>query len=319
MKNFYWQKNMTNLKMKVRFSKSVFKLVNIQFIQSKFSFMFSFIFSLVLIFGLGYMNIYGFGLIDFGAAFMNVLVGIMTFQILQTGIQILPEAIIEFKQSVILKRIGSTPIKAIDFILIMMSYYFSVIFVQFWWIVIWTTLAFGFLEFGTGIPGSTDKILGMDLLWRGNVDWFSFFITSMYTSVLAIVVGLFIASVSKSSIHSQVIGGITFFVTMFLSGNFISIQTIDSMGAMKYISMITPFRSVNNLTYISWNSQDMFAVFQPWKDAIFPSFVINNDPTIPPENYTIDSWFIWYSWIMPVVIIFGLITLSSKFFKWSKR
>ncbi|MGL5640496.1 MAG: hypothetical protein ACRDCD_02495, partial [Mycoplasmoidaceae bacterium] len=104
MDNVYLQKKIKNWKMKARFSKSVFKLVNIQFIQSKFSFMFSFIFSLVLILGLGYMNIYGFGLIDVGAGFMNVIVGIMTFQVLQTGIQILPEAIIEFKQSVILKR-----------------------------------------------------------------------------------------------------------------------------------------------------------------------------------------------------------------------
>ncbi|MGL5640422.1 MAG: ABC transporter permease, partial [Mycoplasmoidaceae bacterium] len=260
-----------------------------------------------------------FGLIDVGAGFMNVIVGIMTFQVLQTGIQILPEAIIEFKQSVILKRIGSTPIKAIDFVLIMMSYYFCVIFVQFWWIVLWTTLAFGFIEFGTGIPEVTDKILGIDLLWKGNVDWFSFFITSMYTSVLAIVVGLFIASVSKSSIHSQVIGGITFFITMFLSGNFISIQTIDSMGAMKYISMITPFRSVNNLTYISWNSQDMFAVFQPWKDSVFPLFAANPGPDDLQSNYIIESWFIWYSWIMPIIITIGLVFLSARFFKWSKR
>ncbi|MGL5591262.1 MAG: ABC transporter permease [Mycoplasmoidaceae bacterium] len=319
MENVYLQKKVANWKMKLRFSKSVFKLVNIQFIQSKFSFMFSFIFSLVLIFGLGYMNIYGFGLIDVGAAFMNVIVGIMTFQVLQTGIQILPEAIIEFKQSVILKRIGSTPIKAIDFVLIMMSYYFCVIFVQFWWIVLWTTLAFGFIEFGTGIRESTDKILGMDLLWNGNVDWFSFFITSMYTSVLAIVVGLFIASISKSSIHSQVIGGITFFITMFLSGNFISIQTIDSMGAMKYISLITPFRSVNNLTYIAWNSQDMFAVFQPWKDAVFPLFAANPSPEDLQSNYIIESWFIWYSWIMPIIMIVGLVFLSARFFKWSKR
>ncbi|MGL4616974.1 MAG: ABC transporter permease [Mycoplasmoidaceae bacterium] len=319
MENIYLQKNIANLKMKARFSKSVFKLVNIQFIQSKFSFMFSFIFSIVLIFGIGYMNIYGFGLIDLGAAFMNAIVGIMTFQILQTGIQILPEAIIEFKQSVILKRIGSTPIKAIDFIMIMISYYFCVIFVQFWWIVLWTTLAFGFLEFGTGIPESTDKILGIDLLWNGNVDWFGFFITSMYTSILAIVVGLFIASVSKSSIHSQVIGGIIFFTTMFLSGNFVPIQTIDSMGGMKYISMLTPFRSVNNLTYISWNSQDMFLVFQPWKDAVFPLFGANSDPTAPPDKYIIESWYVWYSWIMPIFIIIGLVLLSAKFFKWSKR
>ena len=55
----------------------------------------------------------------------------MTFPVLQTGIQILPDAIIEFKQSVTLKRICETPIRSIHFILIIISYYFCVIFVQF--------------------------------------------------------------------------------------------------------------------------------------------------------------------------------------------
>lgn len=315
MENLYIHNKIKNLKLKLRFSKSVFRLVNIQFFQSKFSFIFSFIFSLVLILGLGFMNIYGFGLIHTGLGFMNVIVGIMTFQILQTGIQILPEAIIEFKQSVILKRIGATPIRSIDFILIMISYYFSVIFVQFWWIVLWTTLAFGFLNFGNPDTGGTNT--GIELLFNGNVDWFSFFIASMYTSVLAIVVGLFIASISKSSIHSQVIGGIIFFVSMFLSGNFISIQTIDSMEGMRYVSMITPFRSVNNLTYIAWNSTNPYAIFQPWNNAVFPLFSAN--PLEQDKTYTIESWFIWFSWIMPFVIIVTLVALSAKFFKWSKR
>ena len=314
MKNLYIHNKMKKLKLKARLSKSVLILVNMQLFQSILRLIFSFIFSLVLILGLGFMNIYGFGLIHTGLGFMNVIVGIMTFQILQTGIQILPEAIIEFKQSVILKRIGATPIRSIDFILIMISYYFSVIFVQFWWIVLWTTLAFGFLNFGNATGGTNT---GIELLFSGNVDWFGFFIASMYTSVLAIVVGLFIASISKSSIHSQVIGGIIFFVSMFLSGNFISIQTIDSMEGMRYVSMITPFRSVNNLTYIAWNSTNPYAIFQPWNNAVFPLFSSNTAEQ--NMTYTIESWFIWFSWIMPFVIIVTLVALSAKFFKWSKR
>ena len=110
MKNLYKHIKKKKLKLKASFSKSVFKLVNRQFLHSKLSFIFSVIFSLVLVLGLGFMNIYAFGLIHTGLGFMNVIVGIMPFQILQTPIQILPEAIIEFKRPGVLRKTNKAAI-----------------------------------------------------------------------------------------------------------------------------------------------------------------------------------------------------------------
>ncbi|MGL4647471.1 MAG: ABC transporter permease [Mycoplasmoidaceae bacterium] len=304
--------NANQLKHRLRLAKSVIKLIHAQFIQARVTLFFTFFFSIVFVILFGYLNMFGFSQ-NIGSLFMSFIVGIITFQIIQTGCQTLPESIVSFKQSVLLKRIGATPIKPFDFIVIASIYYFLIILIQFAWIILWIIIAFGFYEFKTGIGEQTEW--GIHFLFQGNIDWPGFIFAGIYLSILSVIAGVFIASISKSTTQMQIFASIFFFSSMLFGGNLIPMSSIDKIEALKFISLLVPLRSVNTLTYVAWNSPSPNAVFKPWENIVF-DFGIPGDVT---DDYVIESWMMWYSWLIPVVFIIIFVLLSIKFFKWSSR
>ncbi|MEG2232910.1 MAG: hypothetical protein RRY16_02980 [Bacilli bacterium] len=97
------------LKRKSQISFSLIKLINSQFIKNKNELFFTFVFSVIFVAMFGHINAAQF---DYSSVmFMSVLSGIFMLQIIQCGMQSMPTAIMEFKTSVLLKRIGATPIK----------------------------------------------------------------------------------------------------------------------------------------------------------------------------------------------------------------
>lgn len=98
------------LKRKSQISFSLIKLINSQFLKNKSELFFTFVFSVVFVAMFGHINAAQF---NYGAtSFMSILSGIFMLQVIQCGMQSMPTAIMEFKTSVLLKRIGATPIKS---------------------------------------------------------------------------------------------------------------------------------------------------------------------------------------------------------------
>lgn len=299
------------LKRKSQISFSLIKLINSQFLKNKSELFFTFVFSVVFVAMFGHINAAQF---NYGAtSFMSILSGIFMLQVIQCGMQSMPTAIMEFKTSVLLKRIGATPIKSWMFILSTAIYYFIVTIIQIFWLILWVMLVFSFTQFKIQDTTNPNTIIGIisgwDLMFgvHSTVNWGGYLFSLFYASILSIFIGLFISSISKTSQSAQIIGMMFFFVNMFLAGLLLPIGAINKILPLKIISYFTPYRYVSGLSSTAW-ATDNGDIFNP-----------NYLQEVAKNDLGFEIYDNWLNLFIPLVFIALTIIISIKFFKWNNR
>ena len=305
-----------------RGSKALFYLINTTFWNGIFGPFFSFVFPIIFITILG--NMLGYN---------QILGGSFIVPSMSVAMCSMPQAIFEFKKSSLLKRIGVTPIKPSLFLFITSLYYFVAMFISIFWCILFSMLIFGINYWDTGkeifsIANST-KIFAMNFKdTLNNVDWFGFIWGQTFSILIGISIGIFLASIGKSTISIQTTGISILITSMFLAVTVIPLGLVREEKAFWYVGYIlSPFKGASNMVLESWygNFKGVDIMTQSLlfdKSNIFnfdQNFIFMNikNPTVQllvldkPEK--IISMFSVFLWI-------GLFTgLAIWKFKWNVR
>lgn len=201
---------------------SLLELIAKYFIRGFFVPFFIFIYPILTLF------LQGFAFEGVGQeALQKLVVGISIMQIISIGIFFVPQTIIEFKSSVLMKRIGATNVHPRLFVgvIIILGVFFSLL--AFLWTLLWAGIFFG-NKFGWTIT-STPIQLWSSLPWL------------LLIFVNAIGLGMMMASLLKTQGAYISIANIIYFPIAFLSGGIVSMTLIENSDVLKYIVYIFPF------------------------------------------------------------------------------
>lgn len=172
---------------------------------------------------------------------VHLIIGsIAMVQAMSVGIFIIPQTILEFKNSVLLKRIGATNIKPVFFVSSVILVGFIFIFIAFLWTLLWAGIFFG------SDYGWSDIALPKHILISIP------FIVLMFISSISF--GIMLASVFKSTTAFIAVSNTIFFPIAFLSGSFVPINLILASDVLRIFTYINPFKYVLDLFLNAWNS-----------------------------------------------------------------
>lgn len=300
---------------------SLFKLLHSQYVNNYLEWFYDFFFSIGFIGLYGYIQIevlkkQGNGIIENPNDFKNIIIGIITLEIVSAGALTMPTCIMEIKTSVLMKRIGSTPIKPWMFIITTFIYYFIVIIIVTIWMLFITFLFFGFLNFEILSPNAvnnSETIKGMKLLFGNGtiagksygISWPGFIFSLLFMNFVSIFIGLLNVSTSKSTASSSIKGSMIYFISLILSGMLFPLTFITENKVLNIFSYMTPFRYSNSLVVISWLNGNIFDPHNIPQDILKTSGLTEVDLIL--------------SFIIPIIIIFISIIIMIKFFKWNTR
>ena len=296
--------------------KSLFKLFNANYWQSIFGPVMNFGFVIIFIAMYGFIMKTTYGNDAVGIAlFKSSLIGIIAMQTMSFAINTVPQTINDFKNSVLLKRIGTTPIKPWSFLVTAGLFYGLLVLIEFFWCFAWVAIIFnGDIGniFGSGSLSSMGTSLdgGTTINTFSGVNWGGLVCAIIYTVVVSIFIGLLVVSITKSALGSNVVGMIIFFLSMFLSGQLFPIQNITGNTALNIVSYFTPFRYTTALLTISWNGGNIFDM----SNAIYIQNSMGGASQLVYNTYDM-----WLNWFIPVVIVGASIFFSAKNFRWGNR
>ncbi len=172
-------------------------------------------------------------------------------------LNLMPQAIYEFKNSCVLKRIGATPIKPLSFILITGIYYFLMMIVSLVWCFVWMIIIF-IPYFSTGASWGGDIIAAFDppsiaTIFQ-TIDWGGFIYSWILTVLVGICMGMVLVSFTKSSLALQTTGLFITIVSMFLAAQALPVSVVRQSDFFWYLGyVVTPFKSVSTMMNESWN------------------------------------------------------------------
>ncbi|PQP79027.1 hypothetical protein C6B38_02615 [Spiroplasma sp. ChiS] len=168
-------------------------------------------------------------------------------QSMSVGIFIIPQTILEFKNSVLMKRIGATNIKPVFFVFSVMIVGMIFIVLSFLWTLLWAGILFGSTFGWKEIAAPNNFVAAIP------------FVILVFISTIAL--GLMLASIFKS-ITSFIAGSNVIFMPIaFLSGSFIPSELINSSDVLKYVTYINPFKYTMDWFLKAWSGQNF--VFTP--------------------------------------------------------
>lgn len=177
--------------------------------------------------------------------YLHTLVGsICMVQAMSVGIFIIPQTILEFKNSVLMKRIGATNIKPVFFVSSVIFIAFIFILAAFLWTLLWAGILFGSKYGWANI--SLPKDIGSAI---------PFLIILFVTSIS---IGMMFASIFKSSTAFIAISNVFYLPIAFLSGGFVPIQLINGSEVLKYVTYINPFKYCLDPFLNAWNNTFVF-------------------------------------------------------------
>ncbi|MDQ7983257.1 MAG: ABC transporter ATP-binding protein/permease [Spiroplasma sp.] len=176
---------------------------------------------------------------------LHSLVGsISMVQAMSVGIFIIPQTILEFKNSVLMKRIGATNIKPVFFVISVIIIGFIFIVVAFLWTLLWAGIFFG-NKFGWDVVALPSDILPT----------IPFLVILIITSI---AIGMMFASMFKSTTSFIAVSNVFYLPVAFLSGGFIPIEMITNSDILKYITYINPFKYCLDPFLKAWNGKFVF-------------------------------------------------------------
>ncbi|MGL4952037.1 MAG: ABC transporter permease [Mycoplasma sp.] len=161
-----------------------------------------------------------------------------------------------------------------------------------------------------------------------NIRWGGLIFGLFSLFMVAISFGILIGVLFNSSLSVQLIGFGIFFVSLLLSGQFIPIQVIGSVDAIKYISLLSPLSYslglINNSlveidsTFLSPEIIDSFNkgsnIFD-FSNTFWITALSKNQEII--NIY--EPWHKGLNIFMPFALFAGFNFISWKKFKWSNR
>ena len=306
---------------------AVFKLFNKYYLKSFFGPFFSFVFPIIILAILGSLM-----------PIQLIFPGIVAMTSMSVGTMGMPLSILEIKQSVLLKRIGASPIKPKIFTFVIITYFLFVMILAMFWIMLW----------GIILNSNNDKLWALFDNLSSIKGFFGFFIGNISNIVLSLSIGFLVATIAKNPVKAQAISMMIYFPSAFLSGQFIDIGTITSSPFMNVISQLIPFRYTSMQVIASFNGENIFSysdisfhhVIQfsdlasrkyETKDLLgaykgmgigtIPNTIISNKGAIPllVNRLAYKSWEVIVAFIYPLTLSLAAITLAIKKFRWSTR
>lgn len=230
---------------------AVYKLFNRYYIKSFFGPFFSFVFPVML-----------YGILGSIMDPKYLFAGMIAMSALGTGMQGMPFSILELKKSVLLKRIGASPVKPAMFTIVIVTYFTATIILSILWLMIWALIFWQ----DTSIFQPMGTIVG----------FFGFLYGNVLNIIVSIAIGFTIASLAKSEVQVQTFGMLLYFPSTFLSGQFISIDSIANSEVMNWISRFVPFRYTTMIIVESWSGSKTIDV--PTASGAINHILIEGNP-----------------------------------------
>ncbi|MGL4950520.1 MAG: ABC transporter permease [Mycoplasma sp.] len=289
--------------------KAVFELIYKFFIKTKMG-PISF-----TLFPLAFMLMYFFVGNSQGVSFfISGLPSYLSLGILPITLVVLPQMLVEIKSSIILRKIAVSNLTKMNYIINVFLSYFVILILETIYVIL---LFFIFVnkDASTALKG---------IQWGGLIyGLFTLFISS-------IAFGILLGVIFNTSLAVQLCGFGIFFVTLLFSGQFVPIQVIGSVTAIKYISLASPLSYSLGLINtalvqppegVDQSIIELFEkgsnIFNLKNDFIIFSFSKDGAPPKPISIYA--TWHKGFNLVMPYVLCAGFSALSWKQFKWSNR
>lgn len=283
--------------------KSTLFLINKYFWKTKvgpiFSIVFPFVFMLIY-FALGNSKENR----DSTSMFVDGLPAYLSMTIIPLSLVTLPSMNIEFKNSIVLRKVKTSGIDSKGYNLILFLFFFSIsmLFVLFTLII--------FLCFAS-----------KDISKIESINFGSMIFAILMLTMTSITFGMMLSTFMKNPLSSQLSGFGIFILTLTLSGQFIPVQVIGKVDALKYLSLLSPLNYGTNMfniaciTPVSGYSSSLFDFSSDFAIPSFSSFEAGS-PSV------INLYFGWQKALfvfVPFILVGAFSFLSIKFFKWSGR
>lgn len=157
----------------------------------------------------------------------TLVAGVSIVQIAGIGIFVMPEMIIEFKKSILMKRIGATGIRPIIFNVTIIGIGFALTLFSFLWSTLWSGILFG-SQLGW------NEVLLFDNVAKG----LPFLILLLISST---GFGLMLAAFFKTSSAFLGAANLIYIIVAVLSGGFVPITIMEKSAVLNALMYINPF------------------------------------------------------------------------------
>ncbi|WP_338983969.1 ABC transporter ATP-binding protein/permease [Spiroplasma endosymbiont of Othius punctulatus] len=199
---------------------------------------FVFMFPVILLF------LQGFAFQQFGSGTVHGIIGALAaMQIIACGIFIIPQTILDFKNSVLMKRIGATNIKPFVFVLTVNVTGIIIMALGFFW-----TLLIGGFMFGWGD-------IGWAIAWANLSGPAILFLLLILISSISL--GLMLASIFRSTTTYMAVSNVIYMPMAFLSGSFLPTSMIEGSNVLKYATYINLFKYCLEPFNKAWTDGDI--------------------------------------------------------------
>ncbi|AHI53326.1 ABC transporter ATP-binding protein/permease [Spiroplasma culicicola] len=205
---------------------------------------FVFMFPILLLFLEGFAFKGGMGNPEMGESLVHSIIGSLSaMQIIAVGVFIIPQTILEFKNSVLMKRIGATNIKPTFFVITVNLSGIAIMLIGYFWTLLWAGIMFG---------GS----FGWDVAWAYNtLESLPFLLLILVSSIS---LGMMLSSIFKSTTTYIAVSNVIYMPIAFLSGSFMPIELIEGSTVLKYATYINLFKYSLEPFLAGWNGKFEF-------------------------------------------------------------
>lgn len=268
--------------------------------------------------------------------YVEILGGIMAFSSVAISLISMPQLIYEFKNSSLLKRLGSTPIKPELFLFCLLLFYLGILILSIIWYFLFSLIFFGGQYWNNGFYVGDYKLkiqYGTFLEILKNINWLGFIYGEFLLIITSLLIGIVIGICGKTSIFVQGAGMMVLLLSQFLGCMIIPVSIVREIEPIWYMGYIlSPFKPSNNIILESWNgtqsvtwtNTNIINIFNQSSnpfDLYQNCFSINSTklgtgrPSILVFNFSekLTSQLLPYFWI----ILFSII--SIRFLKFSNR
>lgn len=237
----------------------------------------------------------------------------------------LPAVIVDFKNSIILRKISVSTITAWKFVLLLTLYYFVALFVA---TIIVIVLFSAFLN--VDAPNFFSKIY-----------WGEFIYTVFNAFIVSLSFGVLLGVLFKKPTMVQIVGVCILLLSMTLAGQIIPISVVAGNEAIRYVSIFSPLTyPLNLLNNIVYDNSSIVKIIPQYSQLVNQSksiftlkdfIILNIQSTSGTEALTIEppikivESVLFYKWqkilnlVMPYIITIGFSFASVKFFSWTSR
>lgn len=176
-----------------------------------------------------------------------ILANALSIPIICTGAIIVPQTIFEFRNSVILKRIGATNVKPIVFMGAIVLYFTSFMIISLI-VNLLVSMLYIYIVYGNEPTFGKVDFYGI----YNSPDYLSWSFAQFLTICMSLSIGFLSASVLKSVLAIQTFGLLLIIASMFVGGAMVPFSMVVDIPVLRYLSYITPYKYTSELAIESW-------------------------------------------------------------------